>query len=104
MTESGRRTTLAVLGTLAMLASLRFRRDRTWRATLIVEPIALGFAQTGMTWARSFLLIGDLAAAQGQRQEAADAYRRFIDLWERGDPEVQPIVSRARTALAALAN
>jgi hypothetical protein len=66
--------------------------------------MAQGFAQTGMIWARSFLLLGDLAAAQGQRLEAADAYRCFIDLWEHGDPEVQPSVTRARQALAALAN
>ena len=86
------------------LASLRFWRDVTWRQTPLVEQMAQGFAQTGMIWARSFLLLGDLAAAQGQRLEAADAYRRFIDLWEHGDPEVQPSVTRARQALAALAN
>jgi tetratricopeptide (TPR) repeat protein/TolB-like protein len=94
-----------VLGdTTRALTRLRSWRDHGWRVTPMVEQLAQGFAQTGMLWARSLLLLGDLAAGQGQRQEAADAYRRFIALWEHGDPEVQPVVARARTALAALAN
>ncbi len=95
---------LALGDTARALARLRAWRDTNWRSTPILEQIAQGFAQTGMTWPRSLLLIGDLAAATGQRPEASAAYRRFIDLWESGDPEVQPIVARARAALAALAN
>src|SRR5262249_20867321 len=78
-------------------------RDTTWARTPILAQVS-GFTFSGFVWARSFLLLGDLAAARGQRAEAADAYRRFIGMWQPADPEAQPIVERARAALARLGN
>jgi tetratricopeptide (TPR) repeat protein/TolB-like protein len=93
---------LLVSDSAAALARLRRFRDATWYRTPILSSMATGLAFSGMIWARSFLLLGDLAAAQGQRAEAADAYRRFIGMWQHADPEAQPLVQRARDALARL--
>jgi eukaryotic-like serine/threonine-protein kinase len=93
---------LVLHDTAGALARLRVFRDVTWRVTPLVEQVAPGFGQTGMLWPRTFLLLGDLAAATGARAEAALAYRRFIGMWDGGDAETQPMVQRARTALASL--
>ena len=85
----------------AVAALLRFR-DVTWRHTSILDQVVAGFAFAGMLWPRTFLLLGDLAAATGKREVAVDAYRRFIGMWGQGEPEVQPLVARAREALAKL--
>ena len=39
---------------------------------------------------------------RGNRDAAVEHYRRFIDLWRDADPELQPMVTRARERLAAL--
>ena len=52
-------------------------------------------------WGRAFLLQGDLAAAQHDQATMVRAYRRVVGLWASGDPEVQPAVTRARSALSA---
>ena len=33
---------------------------------------------------------------------AAEAYRRFLGMWSKGELAVQPMVTRARTALARI--
>ncbi len=86
------------------LLRLRRFRDLTWRRTPMAVRMATGWSYSGLIWARSFLLLGDLAAAQGQRAEAADAYRRFVGMWQHADPEALPLVQRARDALARLGN
>ena len=43
------------------------------------------------------------AERAGDRATAVDAYGKVEDAWARGDPEVQPIVTEARAALARLA-
>jgi tetratricopeptide (TPR) repeat protein/TolB-like protein len=65
---------------------------------------ALGQATfiAGAMWGRAWLLLGDLATATGRASLAADAYRRVVGMWNGGDNEVQPMVSRARAALAAM--
>lgn len=55
-------------------------------------------------WGRTWLLYGDLAMAAGQRADARRAYRAVVGLWQGGEPAVQPIVARARAALAQLGN
>ncbi|MFI5279745.1 MAG: hypothetical protein ACHQU1_04560 [Gemmatimonadales bacterium] len=95
---------LLVGDSAAALARLRRFRDATWYRTPILSSMTPGLAFCGLIWARSFLLLGDLAAAQGQRAEAADAYRRFVGMWQHADPEAQPMVQRARDAMARLGN
>jgi TolB-like protein len=93
---------LMVADTAGALARLRMFRDVTWAHSYVLGQVVAGFAFEGMLWPRTFLLLGDLAARRGHREEAARAYRVFLGLWEHGDPEIQPQVQRAREALARL--
>jgi tetratricopeptide (TPR) repeat protein/TolB-like protein len=93
---------LVIGDTARALTRLRTFRDVSSRVTPMGEAVAQGFTVAGLLWPRTFLLLGDLAAAQGQRAEAAEAYRRFLGMWEHGESVVQPMVARARQALAAL--
>ena len=61
--------------------------------------ISLGYgAWLGDAW----LLSGDLAAAHRRFAEAARMYRRVIGLWSGADPNVQPLVDKARAKLESL--
>jgi hypothetical protein len=40
--------------------------------------------------------------AAGNRDAAAEAYGRFIRLWDKADPSLQPRVAEARRALEEL--
>jgi tetratricopeptide (TPR) repeat protein len=51
---------------------------------------------------RMMLQRADLAAALGFPDEARTWYARVLDLWTEADPELQPSVTRIRTALTAL--
>jgi TolB-like protein len=93
---------LAVGDTAGALVWLRRFRDQTWNRSAVLDQIAPGFGFQGLLWARTFQLMGDLTAATGQRDEARQAYRRLIGMWEHGDPDVQPAVARAREALSHL--
>jgi tetratricopeptide (TPR) repeat protein len=93
---------LVIGDTAGALNHLRAFRDITWAHTPALDQLGPGLAFSGMLWPRTLLLLADLAAATGQREEAARAYRLFVEMWEHGDPEVQPIVQRARAALAGL--
>ena len=72
------------------------------------HPLASYLSQFGnltanmQTWARGYLRLAQAADAQGDRATAARNYRRVVDLWSTADPAFQPIVQRAREALARL--
>lgn len=51
---------------------------------------------------RAWLLYADLAMATGHRDEAHRGYKMIAGMWEHGDPPVQPLVHRAKVALAKL--
>ncbi len=93
---------LAVADTAGALRLLRDFQSTTWMKTPMLDPIGPGFTFSGMLWARTFLLLGDLEAGTGHRAEAIAAYRRFVRMWDEADPELQPQVSRARAAIANL--
>ncbi|HTL05730.1 MAG TPA: hypothetical protein VL241_08275 [Gemmatimonadales bacterium] len=93
---------LAVRDSAHALAALRRFRDSTWARVPIMEPAGAGFLRAGMLWARTFLLLGDLEAAIGDRAAAISAYRFFLDLWQSADAENRPVVERARAALTRL--
>jgi predicted Zn-dependent protease len=43
--------------------------------------------------------LGQAYEADGDRPRAAESYREFLRLWDRADPQLQPLVQRARAAL-----
>jgi tetratricopeptide (TPR) repeat protein len=57
---------------------------------------------TPRLWGRAWLLYGDLAMARNQSADARRAYKMVVGLWEHGEPPVQPMVARAKAALAQL--
>ena len=85
----------------AALSVLRRSLD-TLTATTILMPLQNQGSNAAFFYPRQMLLRADLAAALGFRDEARTWYRRFIDLWATAQPELQPVVERARRALAAL--
>ena len=52
--------------------------------------------------ARAHRRLGQLYEAKGDKQRAVRHYRRFVDLWAKADPELQPLVAEARVRLSAL--
>jgi tetratricopeptide (TPR) repeat protein/TolB-like protein len=70
-----------------------------------LAPYSAGFGNLTasiQTWGRTWLRLADLAAARGDRDVAVHNYRRVIGLWQGADPPFQPMVQRARAALARL--
>jgi hypothetical protein len=70
-----------------------------------LAPYSSGFgnlAASIQTWGRTWLRLADLAAARGDRATAVHNYQRVIGLWQGADPAFQPLVQRAREALARL--
>ena len=51
---------------------------------------------------RSWAERGALYQELGDREGAIEMYQKFIAAWENGDETVQPLVDRARAAVAAL--
>jgi hypothetical protein len=49
-----------------------------------------------------YLTLGQALEAEGDAAGAIAAYSRFIELWEKADPELQPRVETARRALERL--
>ena len=68
--------------------------DASW--TVMERPVSWGAVQNAWTLGRTWLLLGDVAAATGRRADARRAYERVIALWADGDEDVQPFVARAR--------
>ncbi|NOT07099.1 MAG: hypothetical protein HOP28_02745, partial [Gemmatimonadales bacterium] len=93
---------LAVGDSIGALRLLRRFHDGSWALSPIGDQPATGFGFEAMLWPRMFLLLGDLEAAAGRKDQAAHAYRMFIGFWQHADPELQPIVQRAREALTRL--
>jgi DNA-binding SARP family transcriptional activator/Flp pilus assembly protein TadD len=88
--------------------------DRYFRAELLErakrEDEALGWFQSMaeraayelVYLAPSHLRQAEIYDRRGQRDLAVDHYRRFIELWREADPELQPVVARARKRLGEL--
>ena len=93
---------LVLRDTASALRSVRFALDRsTAMSQYFPQQQPSGIPPVYFV-PRTMLLRADLAAATGQRDEARLWYRRFIDIWATADPILQPLVERARKALAAL--
>ena len=53
--------------------------------------------------ARAFRRLGELYEEKGQKQKALDYYGRFVDLWQKADPALQPQVREVKDRMAKLA-
>ena len=88
--------------------------DRYRRAELLADE---GREDEALGWLRSIaeraayelvylapahLRQAEIYDRQGTRGAAVEHYRKFIDLWRDADPELQPVVNKARERLAAL--
>jgi tetratricopeptide (TPR) repeat protein len=52
--------------------------------------------------AGAYKRLGELYEAKGDRQRAITNYMKFVDLWSKADPELQPKVAEARAKIARL--
>ena len=79
-----------------------FRAGRYEEAEPYFEnlEIALGAPTPFAAW--RILRLAEISDALGRHEEARSRYARFLRLFEKADPELQPIVRRARARLAEL--
>jgi len=82
---------LARLGDLEQAAAIYAHADS------VPHPVQVPGALV-QSWAER----GALLQRLGRTQEAIALYQRFIEAWDRADPGLQPLVERARRAVAAL--
>jgi serine/threonine protein kinase/tetratricopeptide (TPR) repeat protein len=66
-----------------------------------IQSLALVRLQYGDIYAASFYWLGKIAEKEGKKDEAAENYRKFLDLWKDADPGL-PEVEDAKKSLAAL--
>ena len=55
----------------------------------------------GNVW-KAYLRLGELHEQLGNPERARDYYGRLVDLWRYADPELQPVVAKARSAAQRL--
>ena len=84
---------LALGDSAAALARL-LSFDSTW--TRMERGVSWGAARNGWLLGRTWLLLGDVAAAMHHAGDARRAYQRVVALWANGDRDVQGAVARAR--------
>ena len=58
--------------------------------------------QDGQSRAGSHKRLGELYDAKGDREKAKSHYAQFIELWKNADPDLQPLVQKAKERLAQL--
>jgi tetratricopeptide (TPR) repeat protein/tRNA A-37 threonylcarbamoyl transferase component Bud32 len=65
--------------------------------------VSFGFGRLdyGDIYSKSYYHLGKISEQQGKKAEAADQYRKFLDLWKNADPG-RPEVEDARKRLSAL--
>jgi tetratricopeptide (TPR) repeat protein len=74
------------------------RAEETYRK---IQSFPLVRLQCGDVYAVSFYWLGKIAEEEGRPAEAAESYRRFLDLWKNADPDLPEVVD-ARKRLAGL--
>jgi hypothetical protein len=60
------------------------------------------FSADSPTRAWRLLRLAQISDAQSRHDDARLRYAQFVKLFEKADPEMQPIVTQARNRLAAL--
>jgi hypothetical protein len=68
--------------------------ESTWNFRILADAYRL---------APTLRRVGELYEAKGDRRRAAQAYQRFVELWRRADPVLQPQVAEVRRRLAEVA-
>jgi tetratricopeptide (TPR) repeat protein len=69
----------------------------------VTTPDLVGVFHDAIHLAPAYRRLGELSEARGDVVNARAYYARFVDLWERGDAELQPLVRDARARLVRLA-
>jgi tetratricopeptide (TPR) repeat protein len=67
-----------------------------------VQRLRYGFDFDPLYWPLTRLALGHAYEAAGQTDSAAQAYSRFLRLWDKADPELQGRVREAKAALQEL--
>lgn len=70
----------------------------------VATPWTERWSSDGEFLGHALLRLGELHEARHDTTKAVAAYRRFTELWREADPELQPMVARARARLVALAH
>jgi len=65
--------------------------------------LGIGRLSYGDVYSKSYYHLGKISEQQGKKAEAAEHYRKFLDLWKNADPG-RPEVEDARKRLAAISN
>ena len=65
------------------------RAEETYRK---IQSLALARLQYGDIYAGSFYWLGKIAEKEGKKPEAAESYRKFLDLWKDADPGLSEVV------------
>ena len=91
----------------ASLAAVFDRAEMTDSAIVMYErfvesPNSSHLAEDRFHLAPILARLGELHEARGNRQQAIRHYARFVELWKRADPELQPRVADARRRLERL--
>lgn len=66
-----------------------------------ISQLTSGRLAWGIIYAKCFYQLGKIHAMRGDRAEAIDNYRKFLDLWKNADPGI-PEVADAKKRLAGL--
>jgi tetratricopeptide (TPR) repeat protein len=74
----------------------------TYYELYVTTPMLNRASQDQQYLAGTLKRLGELYEAKGDRQKAASAYTRFVELWKDADPELQPKVAEVRRRLLVL--
>jgi tetratricopeptide (TPR) repeat protein len=79
-----------------------YRAGRYDDARRYLENLPVFFGADSPTRAWRLLRLAQISDVQGRHDDARRKYAQFVKLFERADPEMQPIVTQARNRLAEL--
>ena len=79
-----------------------YRAGRYDDAQRYLENLTVFFSADSPTRAWRLLRLAQISDVQGRHDDARLKYAQFIKLFEKADPEMQPIVTQARNRLAEL--
>jgi serine/threonine protein kinase/Tfp pilus assembly protein PilF len=68
-----------------------------------IVSLGVGRLDYGSVYAQSYYWLGKISEQQGKKAEAAEHYRKFLDLWKNADPG-RPEVDDARKRLGAISS